>query len=131
MIANYRVRLNSPQNQMVKSIVQPAHTVRSRTGHHFLYTSLSAVDENHYPATGSRTKSVSFSRLRINHYITKSEEEFMRKVARRRVGGAVMEPFDPEDFRQVEERSGVPDEMILIYLDSLEDRLRVRSGSAS
>ena len=79
---------------------------------------------------------MSFSRLRINHYYTKSEEEFMRKVARRRVGGAVMEPFDPEDFRQAEERTGEPDETILIYLDSLEEsargpiRVRVRAEPA-
>jgi hypothetical protein len=131
VIANYRVRLNSPRNHQVKSIVQPAHTVRSRTGHQFLYTSLSAVDENHYPAGSSRTKSVSFSRLRINHYFTKSEEEFMRKVGRRRVGGAVMEPFDPEDLRETEERTGEPDETILIYLDELEEALGVGSGSAS
>ena len=74
---------------------------------------------------------MSFSRLRINHYFTKSEEEFMRKVARRRVGGAVMAPFDPEDFRKTEERTGEPDETILIYLDELEEALGVGSGSAS
>ena len=131
VIANYRVRLNSPQNHQVKSIVQPAHTVRSRTAHHFLYTSLSAVDENHYPVGGSRTKSVSFSRLRINHYFTKSEEEFMRKLARRRAGGAAHAPFDREEFRTAEERTGEPDETILIYLDSLEEALGVGTGSAS
>ena len=91
---------------------------------------LSAVDENHYPATGFKTKSVSFSRLRINHYFTKSEEEYMRKVARPRAGGAVRPPFDPEESRAAEERTGEPDETILIYLNSLEERLGVRSGSA-
>jgi hypothetical protein len=104
--------------------------VRSRTGHHFLYTSLSAVDENHYPAGSSRTKSVSFSRLRVNHYFTKSEDEFLQKLARRRVGGKSMAAFDLEELRQVEERTGERDEAILIYLDALEEALGVRSGSA-
>jgi glycosyl transferase family 92 len=129
VIGNYRIRLNSPKNHLVKSIVQPAHTVRSRSGHHFLYTSLPAVDENHYPVASSRTKSVSFSRLRVNHYFTKSEEELIQKLARRRVGGKSMAAVDLEDLRQVEERTGEPDESILIYLDQLEEALGARSGS--
>jgi hypothetical protein len=52
-------------------------------------------------------------------------------VARRRVGGAVRAPFDPEEFRKAEEQTGEPDETILIYLDELEEALGVGSGSAS
>jgi hypothetical protein len=118
--------LISPRNQVVKSIVQPAHTVRNRSVHHFLYTSLSAVDENHYPARSYMTKSVSFSRLRINHYFTKSEKEFERKMERRRGGGM---PFDPSRLREIKGKSGELDESILIYLEALEEALGVTSGS--
>ena len=52
-------------------------------GHHaFRYDRLGAVDENHYPIQGGPTKSVSFDRLRINHYFTKSVEEFRGALAK-------------------------------------------------
>jgi Glycosyltransferase family 92 len=125
VIGNYRVRVNSQKNHIVKSIVQPAYTVANRSGHNFRYAVLSAVDENHYPADGFWTKSVSFSRLRINHYFTKSEEEFLRKLDRQRVHGPEMKKdrFDLESLRQLEEQTGTPDEAILIYLEALEARL--------
>jgi hypothetical protein len=68
-----------------KSIVEPTRTVRAMTVHQFEYRDGQfAVDENFRPVSTrlrpSRSR-VSFSRLRINHYAMKSDEERERKAA--------------------------------------------------
>jgi hypothetical protein len=84
VIENYLMRSDTPSNSYFKSIVDPARVIRCRNGHEFIYESLLAVDENHYPIQKklSRTKSVSFARLRINHYVTKSDEESRARLGR-------------------------------------------------
>jgi hypothetical protein len=76
------MRVETPTNAFVKCLTQPTRCVRARNGHEFEYQSLLAVDENHYPIHGTHTKSVSFERLRLNHYVTKSEEEARAKLGR-------------------------------------------------
>jgi hypothetical protein len=66
----------------VSSIVDPTRVVKGSTAHNFAYDSHLAVDENHRPIVGPRSKSVSFRKLRINHYAMKSEEEARAKIAR-------------------------------------------------
>jgi hypothetical protein len=82
VIENYVVRLDSPTSLFIKSIVDPSRVVRCRDAHNFVYDSLLAVDENHYPIHQTHTKSVSFARLRLNHYVTKSEEEARGRLGR-------------------------------------------------
>jgi hypothetical protein len=124
VIGSYRIRIDDqPRSHVVKSIVQPTAVVRPRSCHHFLYTSVNAVDENHHPVGGFRTKSVSFSRLKINHYHTKSEEEYLRKMARGKAGyGRSAPELDTEQFH-APDRFGQPDESIFIYIDPLERAL--------
>ena len=66
-------------NNRVKSIVDPRRAIRCKHSHHFAYASGSAVDENHQPVDSWYTPSVSFSKLRVNHYWTRSEAEARRK----------------------------------------------------
>jgi hypothetical protein len=80
VIESYTERVDAPANMFVKSVVDPTRAERCRTAHNFDYRSLMAVDENHYPVHGAQTKSVSFARLRVNHYVTKSEEEAEAKL---------------------------------------------------
>jgi hypothetical protein len=82
VIENYLMRVDHPANRFIKSIVDPSRAVRCIMIHDFEYESLLTMDENHYPVHGVRSKSVSFSRLRINHYLTKSNEEARAKVDR-------------------------------------------------
>jgi hypothetical protein len=82
VIENYLMRSDNPINMFVKCIVDPSRVTRCRNAHEFLYQSLLSVDENHYPIHGFFTKSVSASRLRINHYVTKSDEEARAKLGR-------------------------------------------------
>jgi hypothetical protein len=66
----------------VKMIVDPARVVSGESPHQFTFTDGFAVDEAMLPVDGSETtRQVSFSRLRINHYVTKSEEEYRAKIA--------------------------------------------------
>jgi hypothetical protein len=67
----------------IKSIVDPTRTARCCSGHHFAYKDgRLAVDENHYPILGGIRAFNSLERLRINHYYTRSEEEYRKKLGR-------------------------------------------------
>jgi Glycosyltransferase family 92 len=92
VIENY-VRRAKENNKAVKSIVDPARTERG-LGHHAIYRDGAlAVDElmrpmdpekdvaGARPGAGDRqTETFSVERLRINHYATKSEEEWLAKL---------------------------------------------------
>jgi glycosyl transferase family 92 len=79
---SYLMMVDAPANRFIKSIVDPARVSVCASAHHFIYDSVATVDENHYPIIGLRSKSSSFSKLRINHYVTKSEAEAQQKVGR-------------------------------------------------
>jgi hypothetical protein len=70
-------------NQHVKIIVQPEMTVRIVTPHDAIYVSgKTAVNERGTPVHGARS-APSLERLRINHYWTKSVEEYFLKKLNR------------------------------------------------
>ena len=78
------------------------------------------MDENHYPIHGTHTKSVSFSQLRINHYVTKSEEEARAKLGRPK------EWQDHRRWRSSRIEEGFPrveDRTILEYLQAVRESL--------
>jgi hypothetical protein len=80
----HRARHHPDSRAYYKSIVDPSRVVRCASVHHFVYRDALAVDENQRPVrAGIRPDKtfVSFARLRINHYRTKSEEELRRKWA--------------------------------------------------
>jgi hypothetical protein len=131
VIENYSLRLRTDATQMatktIKSIVDPARVARTTGVHCQVYDRLGAVDENHYPIPGGRTKSVSFERLRINHYFTKSLEEFQRlgtrvgqnpRKGRRRYEIALSPVWEDET---------VNDEAILQYLPALRETVSAKS----
>jgi hypothetical protein len=53
------------------------------SAHWFEYEYGLPVDENGWPLATAGAKAPSFSRLRINHYVSRSEEEAREKIARR------------------------------------------------
>jgi hypothetical protein len=67
-------------NRYIKSIVDPTRVAHAGNAHYFVFDHQSTVDENEYPIRGMLTKSVSFERLRINHYFTRSEQEAREKL---------------------------------------------------
>jgi hypothetical protein len=88
VIENYVRRAKLPLlNRHIKSIVNPVEAVRALSPHWFEYRSGLPVDENFNPVDGPVNDGGSFSRLRLNHYVTKSEEEFRAKIAKPRAEG--------------------------------------------
>jgi hypothetical protein len=84
-IENYvrRCALDKPRNRIVKTIFQPDQvTDLGADPHYFRYRDgRLAVTENKEPLRASLTKSVSVELLRINHYLTRSQEEREQKNA--------------------------------------------------
>jgi len=90
----------------MKSIVRPTQTIRSATPHHFIYVDdEQAVTENQQDFVGPRTPYTSVKKLRINHYLTKSKEEFRIK-SQRGAGNGTNKPFaifEKYDQNQIED----------------------------
>ena len=78
-----------PRNRLYKCIVDPHRVSRCLDPHSFAFTEGTMVDERKRPITGQFTDRPLWSRLRINHYMTRSEEEAIFKYARGRGSDAV------------------------------------------
>ena len=67
----------------VKSIVDPKRTVRVLTQHHAEYADGAvAVNELGEPMTDGLAEPPTVSRVQVNHYYTRSVEEFLRRYLR-------------------------------------------------
>jgi len=129
VIENYLQRTNRAGiSRAFKSIVDPSRVARTGNPHFFRYREGWAVDENGEPLkfSGGKTESVSFSKLRINHYWSKSEEECRKKFDLWEAGGGTAggKPRRWEFFEaQAEMLNEQRDETILMYLPALRERL--------
>jgi hypothetical protein len=125
------------RNRHIKSIAKPAHVRAFCTPAFFMYDMEPgvAVDENHRPISlprGSQTDEVSFAKLRLNHYGTKSEEEFRRKIARGPADSSIprSERFTPAQLeRRAHACNDVEDRDIQVLLPALREEL-ARVGGA-
>lgn len=84
VIENYVRRTDARGfNRPVKSIVDPQRVAHFCGPHFFTYREGYAVDENcRAVKPRNQTDAVTFSRLRVNHYMTKSEREYRAKLTR-------------------------------------------------
>jgi hypothetical protein len=123
VIENYLRRIDGGANRYVKSIVDPDEVVHSLSPHHFLYRFRAAVDETGFPVRGVRTKSVSFEKLRVNHYYTRSLAEFREKRAREAADTGTMRPWHESAVRIAEQGLGTPDETITALAPRLREEL--------
>jgi hypothetical protein len=124
VVESYVQRLNIPDNRTIRSVVDPTQALRSLSAHQFSYKSHYAVDENKYPILSYYTKSVSFSRLRVNHYFTKSLSEYRERSARTRPDQVSSQRrVGPERVLEAERTAGERDETILTYLPALREAL--------
>lgn len=70
-------------NHRVKVIVDPRRTLEFLSPHHARYTGGAfAVNELGEPVPGNAAEPPTVSRIRINHYFTRSVEDFLRKYVR-------------------------------------------------
>jgi hypothetical protein len=128
VIENYVHRIRRPPDSpgFFKSIVDPRRAARCANPHHFIYRDGHPVNENKSRiVSGIRPERtpVSFSRLRINHYRTKSEEELRRKWRMWDESGLSRREIPP---LLVEMTAHEPDDTITSYLPALRDALGAR-----
>ena len=108
----------------VKSIVDPMRVDRNYNAHGFVYKDGYAVHEDGSRASDDPPGSQVFphtSLLRINHYITKSIDEYDAKRAQWAAAGRSRRPLRP---RWVEELSAEHDDAITMYVPALREALR-------
>jgi Glycosyltransferase family 92 len=107
----------------VKSIVDPTRVDRTLNAHGFYYADGYAVYENGEPAVAEPPGSKTFpkaSLLRVNHYLTKSVEEYTTKRAQWEAVGLARRP--PTE-RFIEVLSAERDETITTYVPALREAL--------
>jgi hypothetical protein len=116
-------------NAHFKSIVDPSRVESPRNPHAFRYRDGEAVNENGDPPalkSPGMTESVSFSKFRINHYWSKSQEECRKKFDLwAKAGGAEAGQPRPWAFFEARDKrlNEQSDDTILMYLPSLWERL--------
>ena len=121
VIENYlhRARFRPDSIAPIKSVVDPSRTSRAASIHHFHLDGV-AVNERKHPVEGGsgRRTWLSFDRLRINHYRTKSEEELRQKLELwESIGYARPQHSGPEAV----ERPGELDDTITRYVPALRE----------
>ena len=123
VIENYTERTTRPRrSRWFKSIVKPPRVSQARGPHVFAYWD----DLDMYPVPAFAP----FDLLRINHYWTKSEEEFKEKLSR-------PWPSTGQSHRAPFERAGsltgegfaTTDEAILQYLPALREAIAAREAA--
>lgn len=94
---NLDTKLTEGDDRHVKSIVNPKQVVKCLTPHHALYyRNYDAVTENFEGTRGDITKRHSIAKIRINHYQTKSREEYANKVSRNHKGSQNVYRFNED-----------------------------------
>lgn len=90
-----------PATASIKSIVDPGRTTGFVNVHAFSYRDGGfAVDEHKQRIEGWMTNEFTFERLRINHYYTRSEGEFLEKLDQVRADNAQLRKR-PKHFRGI------------------------------
>ena len=110
----------------IKSIVDPGRTLGHRNPHAFVYRDGEfAVDEHGQPIDGWFTNEFTAERLRINHYYTRSEAEFGRKLSQERADNATMRE-EPPNWDRLSGRER--DDAITAYGPALREALARRAA---
>jgi hypothetical protein len=132
VLANFSSRLHLPEpNRSVKSIVDPSRVARRVNEHWFEFADgRPTVDEHQEPLESwSRPGELTFDKLRINHYFSKSEQEALAKFDRPQAGGGKLRPeLKLRGLRKRNELYGQPDDTIQQYLPALQKQLEAVGG---
>jgi Glycosyltransferase family 92 len=107
-------------NLHVKSIVRMDRAISTGADPHHFPVQGGTCSESGEPVTGPFTSRPSHRLLRINHYHTKSRQEFTRRITLGRADGAPpRSPIEFEDYQAVE----VDDRTVWRFLPALKSRL--------
>ena len=131
VIANYVMREQEPRS-MIKSIVDPRHTVECLNAHYFRYlqriwpgicAEVQAVDEQHRKVPLGYAESATIEKLRLNHYYYKSEREAVEKFKHGQADTGVFR--DPKILDWLDGSNQVEDRGIQMYLPVLLEALKL------
>ena len=105
---------NFPANFHIKTICDPTK-ILSWTSPHFpnYLRGFHTIDENGNIINGAFSEAVNFKKIRINHYFTKSKQEFMEKRMRGVADSFLIRPI--KDFEN-HDRNEIEDTEILEYI---------------
>ncbi len=140
VIENYLRRAPDwwPFNRMYKCVVDPQRTTgmgADISAHCFEHTEGFAVDENFRildTRPRGKAETVSFSRLRVNHYYMKSKEQWAAKLHVPPVHSGTLRKFSLDGYEEdAELLSSVPDETITAYLPTLKTAIAARAQKGS
>lgn len=111
-------------NRHIKCIVKPK-SVKICTNPHYmiLKPSKKAVDENFDTLIAPFSTHVSFKKIRINHYYSKSKEEYISKLSRGRVSNAEKRPFDPKAYDFTYWATKESDIDLSSFVDNLKNKI--------
>ncbi|NOT09701.1 MAG: glycosyltransferase family 92 protein [Gemmatimonadales bacterium] len=137
VIDNYVMRAPFGFHAKPKSIVNPREVVAVSNPHLF---DLTAGPRQGFTETGQLFQKIESGlgknnvgtpvsvRLRLNHYYTRSRQEFEEKLGKRRLSGRAADCKKLERIAKGIEDTAFRDEGIHGYIPELRDRLRARSG---
>ena len=117
---HWRLASSNPVNTHIKSLIWMDQDVYVGNDPHFFAVEHGTFTENGDPIHGPLSGSHSSSLLRLNHYVTKSDEELAGKIARGRADLAQLRQlseFDGYHAREVDDRD------IQRFLPELKRRL--------
>ena len=116
---------NKGSDRVIKTIVNPKQVINYISTHFGLYyQSTHAVTENFQTVRGMVTRFHSSSKIRINHYITKSREEYIKKIQRNQKGNTNVYKFREDLLNFPEETT--EDLIIHKYLPRLNQALGIK-----
>lgn len=121
-----RAEKGHPEHRAIKSVVRPEAVDRIGSAHHAIYRpGQICVNENHVPFRGHPgCCDVSVEKVRINHYYTRSRQEYAEKLARGRVDHEGPLPYT---FEQIDASlNSVRDETILRFAPKVKAYLEGR-----
>lgn len=110
-----------PKNLHIKSIVNPRKVKVCGSPHYCDFKSGNTVDENGNPIKGAFSEQHHSDKIRINHYFSKSLEEFEAKISRGRAASSGKYEIRREEF---EFADAVKDTSILKFIPNLKKRMR-------
>jgi hypothetical protein len=129
VIENYLWRCDSAEvehTRYFKCIVDPQRATGCWHAHNFKFTEGTMVDEEKRPVVhhGWETDRPLLSKIRINHYFTRSEEECARKYARPRVNDSALMRGGEAPLEELHRNlHDTRDDSILIYVPAVNEAL--------
>jgi len=133
VIENYTKRLEHNQFIQLKSIVQPhlIYGIRSASLFHNVLNNIPGYDENGNPVMSYEDTRYSAERLRVNHYMTRSIEEYEQKNSRRyfwREKNNAKKKLQKVDEHSIILEASIHDDDILTYAQEIKKRLKARQS---